>query len=869
MPLYNKVSCYVGDNACYVKAGDGYADVTDGVLVALQEILEIPADSADGSLDAVELNCSLTAFPCGQYSVFTYVDRTSKYDLYLKEIDGAEPIVTKTHRSTGVVVPDNSVADGSLSAGFLELRISNPASPNDRTSWTNTVGRCVALSLSVMQPRPYNQGAGPYWSVPGNSGLSSEPNVLTPETCRPCGGSWFGQTVFLEPGETISWFGVDIGALESSYSRWRVMFADIDYEETVPTRICTHLIDGTECECIYDEEIVIDQTTCETRRIPIIWRTKGLAGRYTEYHVADNSMPSTMRQMGEYVFLDPFVGLDVYDPIPGSKTTEFSKYTGRIFCGEHSRSQVGETHYFANVPHKWRTELVSAIQPPGPEDFPNGEPGGIDIVNPEKIASIYKGKRIPADWLKRINMADRKLYAKYYDADGNVCTDENKLIDGSDNLAPFSAPNYYSMWEEVVASAPDIEPPAIAAKRLEAAFEGGVASQLVERLCGDFTPSGNEAGDKDIVLGTLPLIWFKKIHNEATATIVFDGTKVVAKIPYACAGVSQFGNGMALMCLEHVHNGDALMTEHAHLQVYVLEPRKEQATMSLQGFGWGGAGVAGIYPQSGGINYSTHNDHMTHATLVPYLPNIFGTSEVGSEPLQNQSSVTSNTVLMTFPGGITMPTSGSAFVPSHKEQHPLADDKDVMMETSQEMIKPNTKDAKSIGQYLAVKPSYAVVVNVNADKGGVNKPVIEAEVKGTNISERSSTPQMIDTPILWRVGNMESPVSYDHAGHWRELWADVGVQSGVPLSGGIHPFNGLPPGRKNETHVWTTEATRIEDGLKHSQFDFVPSKPLIANGVGVVGSNGMLVCFTQNGATRYNIEHFGPGEEDKAIVKDE
>jgi hypothetical protein len=184
------------------------------------------------------------------------------------------------------------------------------------------------------------------------------------------------------------------------------------------------------------------------------------------------------------------------------------------------------------------------------------------------------------------------------------------------------------------------------------------------------------------------------------------------------------------------------------------------------------------------------------------------------------------------------------------------------METSQEMVKPHTKDPKSIGQYLAAKPSYVLMLL------GDEKLSILSDEK-MYPSERPTTPQA-NHDKLWRISNMESPVSYDHAGHWRELWADVGVHSGVPLSGAVIPFNGLPPGRKGSTNVWTTEARRLEDGLKHAQFDFVPSKPLLANGVGVVGSNGMLVAFSTDGSvTRYNIEHFGPGEEHLAIFKDE
>ena len=919
MPLSNEVTCYVGGDRCYVKHPDTmmYRDVTSIVANALDEVVgkgiavsdeEVDArinelreeatrryeEQQDGLFDWLfnvlvgvvagmgispdsDLNAfldyldspevriaqeriirqrkilpSIVAFPCGEYSVFTYVDRSTQYDFWLEPIVGADPEEVITYHSTGEIVPDgNGIVNGEI-----ELSVSNMVSgANDRQSWTNnsTPSVPVALTLRRMNPRPYSEGAGPYWEAPGTSGMAADPKALTPETCRSSGGtSWAQQTVFLKPGESINWIGVNTGALETSRSWWRVTYAIEVIKQYQPTRICTRLIDGTVCECIYDEEILINEATCETMRIPIVWRTKGLAGQ-------NDWTVDSVHERGEYVFLDPFIGLDVYDPFPGNTVEELDHFTGRIFGGRHTpdyATQVGESHYFARPPQRWRTEMVSEIQPPD-IDSVGANPSGVDIVNPEELAVAYKGKRIPADVFKRFRMGSgvifsprevNDVYATYYDADGNLVEDANLFLDGTEPIS----------WEDVLKEAPDIVPPSVEAKTLTAEFEDGVAKQIVDRLCNDFTVKG------DIVLGTLPLIWFKKKHNELTATVVLKGTELVKVIPYACAGVSEFGRGVALMCLEHAHNDDSLMTEHAHLQVYVKEPRKEQATMTWQSFGHGGGALTGLYRQSGGVAYSIFNDHMTHASLTPYLPNIFGTGEVGSPPLPNKLSVTNNRVLFTNPQGVTYTVSGSAYVPSGVSSNPLADDKDVMMETSQERVKPNTKDLNSIGQYLAAKPSYLLflVSDENVDDSVIGTSAMRNEYP----SERPSSSQ--EECKFLRISNMESPVSYDHAGHWRELWADVGVQSGVPLSGAVFPFNGLSPGRKNSVHVWTTEAMRLEDGLKHSQFDFVPSKPLLGNGVGVVGSNGMLVVFTNDGRiTRYDIENFGYGVADVAVLE--
>ena len=931
MALGNEVTCYVDGVKCHVKdpAVNRYIDVTstvahaldgivgDGIVVSDEEVnarinqlkdeaterydeqtglldwllsffpgFSFPSEGALEDylnyLDSPEIRAAqvriirerklmqdVVAFPCGVHSVFTYVDRTTKYDFWLEPMVGATPEEVVSYHSTGEVVPDgNGVVNGEI-----ELSVSNPYDVNDKPSWTNNVTSSlpVALTLRRMDPPPYSEGAGPYWEAPGTSGMSADPKVLTPETCRSSGGtSWAQQTVFLKPDEIINWIGVNIGALESSRSWWRVTYAIESTRQYQPTRICTRLIDGTICECIYDEEILINETTCETRRIPIVWRTKGLAGRY-------DWIDDAVYDMGEYVFLDPFIGLDVYDPFPGNTVEELDHFTGRIFGGRHTPDyamQIGETHYFARQPSRWRTEMVSEIQPPDITSE-GADPEGIDIVNPEQLALAYKGKRIPEDLFARFRMGLARfnpyystyydengnlkpgvepwavpgyVYATYYDEDGNLVQDTEMFFDGTEPVS----------WQDVLDESPAIVPPSVEAKTLSAAFEDGVAKQIVERLCEDFTTKG------DIVLGTLPLIWFKKIHNEKTATVVLKGTDLVKTIPYACAGVSEFGQGIALMCLEHVHNGDALMTEHAHLQVYVKEPRKEQATMTWQGFGHGGSGLNGLFKQTGGVAYSIFNDHMTHASLTPYLPNIFGTAEIGSPPLQNKSSVTNNRVLYTDPHAVTRTVSGSAYVPSGASSNPLADDKDVMMETSQEMIKPNTKDLKSIGQYLAVKPSYLLFL---MDDENITDDVIgsyaEREEYPSERPPRNSSGVSLSTPEeskFLRISNMESPVSYDHAGHWRELWADVGVQSAVPLSGAILPFGGLSPGRKDPSRVLTTEARRLEDGLKHSQFDFVPSKPLLSkDGVGVVGSNGMLVVFTVDGEIiRYDVENFGP-----------
>jgi hypothetical protein len=258
---------------------------------------------------------------------------------------------------------------------------------------------------------------------------------------------------------------------------------------------------------------------------------------------------------------------------------------------------------------------------------------------------------------------------------------------------------------------------------------------------------------------------------------------------------------------------------------------------------------------------------------------------VGAEPLSNKSEVAGNTALMTFPSGATVPTTGSAYVPSRANSSPLADDKAIIMDTSQEMVKPNTMDANrdtaavtmtsgsNIGQYLAAKPSYALILLDVWEDDGIEEKSYTREKDFP--SERSAALNA-DGMKIWRIGNMESPVAYDHAGHWRELWGDLGVQSGVPLSGGVFPWNGLPAGYhcyggQAGTRPWTTEARRIEDSLKQTQCDFVPSKPLLSlAGIGVVGSNGLLVCFDGGHTVRkYNIEHFGPGEEHKALVEND
>ena len=300
------------------------------------------------------------------------------------------------------------------------------------------------------------------------------------------------------------------------------------------------------------------------------------------------------------------------------------------------------------------------------------------------------------------------------------------------------------------------------------------------------------------------------------------------------------------------------MTEHGHLQVFVLEPRQETWGIEHTGFAYGGGGLTGVFGTSNKITHSVSNHHYTHATFSPYLPNRFGTTVVGTEPLQQGAGAD--------------------------------DEAGIIMDTIQEMLKPDTMDASrdaapatmtggsGIGQYLAAKPSYALILlNVWTDDGNEEKGAErDKELPHEFPSERVRTPHADDVKI-WRIGNMESPVAYDHAGHWRESWADLGVQSGTPLSGGVFPWNGLPSGYRcygssPGTRPWSSEARRIENALKHTQFDFVPSKPLLSSaGIGVVGSNGLLVCFEAGGDTvrKYNIEHFGPGEEEKAIVTDE
>jgi hypothetical protein len=858
------VNCYVYGTECYVKdsvAGtlldNRYVKVTDTVWDAINEMI---------GGNAVKSDWNLTAFHCGGgYSVFTYVDRTTRYKFFLMEDKGGDSRTVVSYSGGGEVVNDGRVQNGNL-----ELSRGGRFG-NDKSSWENNTGRVVVLSVRKMVPNPIFHG-GPYWMVYNsdghvvNNGMSNDTSEISPEDCR--NGDRY--TVVLEPGEAIDFIGPGDVEKNGAESHWRVTYGQRTETSIIPTRICTQLIDDTWVECIYDQEVIVNDDTCETKRVPIVWRTIGLAGSYTDGEGVEH-------QRGEYVFLDPFASNDVYAPIPGPSrySAGLDKETGRIYFngsnGIDDSQLLQNTHAQVHVPRRWRTELLGALQPPDP-DMPATENINKSVeIDTKKANEAYDHRKLTEQQFKRIYMTNARRFAQYYDHENKAVTmpDYFRLEDGYLSLTYEKAweehellqllpilndrleengqnPYTYNggKWDDLelltlleklkesgveVPSPNEGAPDFVTVDGLEAAYEDGVASQLVGRFCGDFTGG-------DLVMGQLPLLWFKKFHDERTATVVLKDTQVVNTNTYACAGVSQFGNGIALMCLEHVHNDDPMMVEHGHLQVFVFEPRQETWSIEHTSFSYGGgAGVSGLMGSSRTPNhFSTGNHHYTHATLSPYLPNVFGTPDVGDKP-----------DLLAYEG--------------------------VAMETNQERVKPTLLDTaqaltggergnSTIGRYLAVKPSYGLLF-VYTGEDNPTADCMECEEKRP--TERPFSDHA-DMNKLWRIGNMESPVAYDHAGHWRELWADLGVQSGAPLSGGIMPWNGLPAGYQcfggqTGSRPWTMEARRIEDSLKHSQFDFVPSKPLITKSRGVVGSNGMLICFSNvGGAVMYNIENFGP-----------
>jgi hypothetical protein len=203
----DEVDCYVLGVNCYVKNPytgeyDDESDVTEAVWDAIGEMIEEPVKSS----------WNLTAFSAKGISVFTYVDRTTQYKLWLEEVVGAPPKILTTYHPTAEKV---ITRDGE---GIVELSIGRGG---NQRSWTNNTGRMVILTVRTMDPRPMFYG-GPYWEAPGSSAMGNDSSVITPENCRD--GDMY--TVVLQPGESIHFIGAGDVEKNGAMSMWSVNYGE-------------------------------------------------------------------------------------------------------------------------------------------------------------------------------------------------------------------------------------------------------------------------------------------------------------------------------------------------------------------------------------------------------------------------------------------------------------------------------------------------------------------------------------------------------------------------------------------------------------------------------------------------------------------